>query len=72
MTSSLEKSVDEVENLEHADTHGTYLGDEQKATLSEGHRKYLLARHGTLDLEPLPAWGDADPYNWPHWKVGLA
>ncbi|KAL2816663.1 major facilitator superfamily domain-containing protein [Aspergillus granulosus] len=29
---------------------------------------YLLSRHGTLDLDPLPSMSDVDPYNWPAWK----
>ncbi|CAK7205293.1 hypothetical protein SEUCBS139899_008062 [Sporothrix eucalyptigena] len=29
------------------------------------HRDYLLARHGTIDLEPIPFFDDADPLNWP-------
>lgn len=37
--------------------------------LSEPHRAYLLQRHGTLDLEPLPSMDPADPYNWALWKV---
>ncbi|RLL93220.1 hypothetical protein CFD26_101575 [Aspergillus turcosus] len=36
--------------------------------LSEPHRAYLLQRHGTLDLDPLPSMDPADPYNWPLWK----
>ena len=32
-------------------------------------REYLLRRHGTVDLDPIPAADDADPYNWPVWKV---
>ncbi|KAF7182849.1 hypothetical protein CNMCM7691_002593 [Aspergillus felis] len=36
--------------------------------LSESHRAYLLQRHGTLDLDPLPSMDPADPYNWPLWK----
>lgn len=38
------------------------------AGLSEEHRDYLIQRHGTLDLEPLPSADPADPYNWPRWK----
>lgn len=38
-------------------------------SLSESHREYLLQRHGTLDLDPIPSLSDADPYNWPMWKV---
>lgn len=37
--------------------------------LSQSHREYLLSRHGTLELDPVPSMSDADPYNWPGWKV---
>ncbi|TVY85993.1 hypothetical protein LAWI1_G008258, partial [Lachnellula willkommii] len=39
--------------------------------LSVQHREYLLARHGTLDLNPLPSMDPADPLNWPAWKNGV-
>lgn len=39
------------------------------AHLPKAHRDYLLERHGTLDLDPIPGMGPADPYNWPEWKV---
>ena len=42
------------------------------AQLSPEHREYLLHRHGTLDLDPVPDMSDADPYNWPTWKVSSA
>lgn len=57
------------EDLEHANTHGTYLDPVEASHLSEQHRQYLLQRHGTLELDPMPSMGDADPYNWPTWKV---
>jgi len=38
------------------------------ASLPQEHRDYLLQRHGTLDLEPVPSDDPADPYNWPEWK----
>ncbi|KAJ6093365.1 Major facilitator superfamily domain general substrate transporter [Penicillium sp. IBT 16267x] len=38
------------------------------ARLPKAHRDYLLARHGTLELDPIPSMGSADPYNWPEWK----
>lgn len=52
-------------------------GAEQAATYEESlaaglpkaHRDYLLERHGTLELDPIPGMGPADPYNWPEWKV---
>lgn len=37
--------------------------------LSQEHRDYLIARHGTYDLLPLPTMDPADPLNWPAWKV---
>ncbi|KAL1846962.1 hypothetical protein Daus18300_014092 [Diaporthe australafricana] len=38
-------------------------GDEV-INLSDEHRDYLIQRHGTLDLDPIPDMSDADPYNW--------
>lgn len=38
------------------------------ATLPQHHRDYLIQRHGTLDLDPVPSDDPADPYNWPQWK----
>lgn len=37
--------------------------------LSPQHRDYLIARHGTIDLDPLPTMDPADPLNWPAWKA---
>lgn len=48
--------------------HSTYLED-GGAHLTPEHREYLLKRHGTLSLDPLPSADPADPYNWPSWKV---
>ncbi|KAH8674202.1 putative MFS multidrug transporter [Xylariales sp. PMI_506] len=33
--------------------------------ISLEHRNYLIQRHGTVELEPIPSADDADPYNWP-------
>ncbi len=64
-------SVDMVENtnnsLRDTETTQTYFASE--ISLSPEHRQYLLQRHGTLDLDPMPGPSDADPYNWPHWRV---
>lgn len=46
----------------------TYIEDGGLEHLSQDHRDYLLQRHGTLDLDPLPSDDPADPYNWPNWK----
>lgn len=50
------------------------IGSEQlENALGEGlnaeHREYLLKRHGTVDLLPLPSMSPDDPLNWPIWKV---
>jgi hypothetical protein len=45
------------------------LEDGPAEHLSPEHRQYLLSRHKTLDLNPLPTMDPADPLNWPAWKV---
>ncbi|CAI7669075.1 unnamed protein product [Penicillium viridicatum] len=45
--------------------------EDRVAHLSEEHRQYILAKYGTLDLEPIPDMTDADPYNWPRWRKNL-
>ncbi|CAG7965420.1 unnamed protein product [Penicillium nalgiovense] len=42
---------------------------EPAVLLSESHKSYLIERHGTLDLDPIPSMDSADPYNWPSWKI---
>ena len=59
-----EVSREYVDNLAQTDTHATYYQPEHVANLSEAHRNYLVQRHGTLNLDPVPAFGNADPYNW--------
>lgn len=39
------------------------------ASLTPEHRDYLLKRHGTLNLSPMPSSDPADPLNWADWKV---
>lgn len=46
----------------------TYYPTNAIADLTPEHRDYLLKRHGTLELDPIPDFGGADPYNWPAWK----
>lgn len=52
------------ENYVSSDSSG-----DQTSQLSNEHREYLIHRHGTADLDPIPDMSDADPYNWPTWKV---
>lgn len=51
-----------------ADQVATY-GESMAARLPKAHRDYLIQRHGTLELDPIPGMSPADPYNWPEWKV---
>ncbi|CAD6448545.1 ddd63ed4-46f7-40fe-be80-76e9749d285a [Sclerotinia trifoliorum] len=53
------------ENIDHTATRATYIEADE---LSQEHREYLLSKHGTLDLDPLPSHSDADPYNWTNRK----
>lgn len=68
-TSTMKSESEPVERLGQTKTHATYIEREEVAMLSAEHRSYLLRRHGTLELDPVPGHGDADPYNWPTWKV---
>ncbi|KAF2126130.1 MFS general substrate transporter [Dothidotthia symphoricarpi CBS 119687] len=56
------------EDLERANTHGTYLDAFEGSHISEEHRQYLVQKHGTYELDPLPTMSDHDPYNWSSWK----
>jgi hypothetical protein len=40
-------------------------------TITSDHEAYILQRHGTLDLIPMPTSDPADPLNWPSWKVRI-
>jgi hypothetical protein len=66
---SIEGNDQYVENLNPMPTQGTYYNSDSTTYLSPEHRQYMLDHHGTFDLDPMPDMGDADPYNWPNWKV---
>ncbi|KAK3295238.1 major facilitator superfamily domain-containing protein [Chaetomium fimeti] len=55
------KEAHDEQNVEHSEPT-------QLHALTAEHREYLLQRHGTLDLEPVPDMTDTDPYNWPKSK----
>lgn len=73
--------VDQVYGLSNSEkADGDMLASMEKATqsthesmgspsISKAHQDYLMERHGTLELDPLPSMDPADPYNWPAWKV---
>ncbi|KAJ5870206.1 hypothetical protein N7455_005147 [Penicillium solitum] len=54
-----------------AGKHSDLYVEDRVAHLSEEYRQYLLARHGTFDLDPIPDMNDADPYNWPQWRKSI-
>ena len=60
---------EDIDMVERADTSN--YADPMSVRLSKGHRDYLIERHGTLDLDPLPGVSPADPLNWPAWKVSI-
>lgn len=53
--------VDLVDDILLTPAHGS--------NLSQEHREYLLALHGSVNLDPIPDMDDADPYNWSKSKV---
>lgn len=59
----------ESECLEKADNIHATEAEIAAASLSVSHKEYLIERHGTLNLDPIPSPSNADPYNWPLWKV---
>ena len=44
----------------------------QQTQLSDEHRQFLLERHGTVDLTPLPSMDPEEPLNWPRWRKNAA
>ena len=63
-----DRNLSDRNSLKAQEAKATHFDPDEAGSLSPGHREYLLRRHGTLELDPLPAFGDADPYNWPQWK----
>ncbi|CZR63521.1 probable synaptic vesicle transporter SVOP and related transporters (major facilitator superfamily) [Phialocephala subalpina] len=50
--------VEEAQHLEQNELH----------PISHEHQQYILERHSTTALDPMPDMSDADPYNWPKQK----
>ncbi|CAK7201819.1 hypothetical protein SEUCBS139899_004534 [Sporothrix eucalyptigena] len=51
---------------EASNATGEYVEDmKYEGTLSIEHRAYLIDRHGTAELDPVPCMDDNDPLNWP-------
>ncbi|KAJ6086562.1 hypothetical protein N7467_005476 [Penicillium canescens] len=76
MISSTMASLDHATGAEQPKYDSDYIEEKNiggnfadpTALLSETHKSYLIERHGTLDLDPIPSMDPADPYNWPSWK----
>ncbi|KAL2813958.1 major facilitator superfamily domain-containing protein [Aspergillus granulosus] len=70
LPSSKDAPSSEHEDIEFSEEGGgrVSVSELNISGLSLAHREYLLNRHGTLDLDPLPSADDDDPYNWPTWK----
>ncbi|CAN3373419.1 hypothetical protein DIURU_000348 [Diutina rugosa] len=62
MEASLEK--DDKAGLDHHT-------DEVGSDISSAHYQYLVHRHGTAHLDPLPQPSDGDPLNWPSFQKWL-
>lgn len=46
----------------------SHVEEASPSMLSQAHQQFLLERHGTLNLEPIPSMSPNDPLNWPRWK----
>ncbi|KAF2403454.1 MFS general substrate transporter [Trichodelitschia bisporula] len=65
-SSILSRSEEPKDSESQRRQHSENLDDKQK--FSREHRDYLIDRHGSYNLEPVPSFAGADPYNWPYWK----
>ncbi|KAL1846569.1 hypothetical protein Plec18170_009148 [Paecilomyces lecythidis] len=71
MSPNEDKTLGEIpdkSDCDHVEEKDIAVSVNQTRLLSESHKSYLLERHGTLDLDPIPSMDSADPYNWPLWK----
>jgi hypothetical protein len=41
------------------------------SSISNETKQFILERHGTLELDPLPSDSREDPLNWPIWKKDM-
>lgn len=58
--SAIEKQIDSQTNsLTSSDNV-----ESPTSLLTEEHKQYLISKHGTFELEPIPSMNDDDPLNW--------
>lgn len=69
-SSTRSPSLDKPFGLDEAEKSQIAVHQEQAISeeLSPEHREFLLSRHGTVDLDPIPSMDLNDPLNWPRWK----
>ncbi|KAK5081902.1 hypothetical protein LTR70_006521 [Exophiala xenobiotica] len=62
-SSSTEKHM-QGHHEEQIERLATYDRSFPASNITEAHRNYLIERHGTFQLDPVPDFTDADPLNW--------
>ncbi|KAF7121634.1 hypothetical protein CNMCM5793_009105 [Aspergillus hiratsukae] len=71
-TEQVKKRLDTKVGIDYVESTGAdqaaSYGESVTARLPKAHQDYLLQRHGTLELDPIPGMGPDDPYNWPEWR----
>lgn len=63
------KDREELVEQDNALIESRTQGDSNGFDLPPEHKQYLLQRHGTANLDPVPQPDDNDPYNWPYVKA---
>ena len=59
------------DEISHVESGTQANGSVLKPTLTQEHQDYLMRRHGTTDLHPIPSMDENDPYNWSSTRVSL-
>ncbi|KAJ4245211.1 hypothetical protein NW762_014081 [Fusarium torreyae] len=59
------------ERVPNNEVHVLETPNNPSVSISREHAKYMMERHGILDLNPMPGPDKTDPYNWPNWKVSF-
>jgi hypothetical protein len=66
---TMKANVEQDENLRNE--HITMDEKAYESFLTDEHKQYIMTRHGTLELDPLPSMSPNDPLNWPSWKKDM-
>lgn len=54
-------------DIEKLSLYHDEIVNEPQALTAE-HHDFLMERHGSVQLDPLPSSDPSDPLNWPNWK----